>query len=58
MRVTLLAVIVCLASCTVSTYQPAPRPVATTYVAPAPTTTYVAPAPSYARSTTTVIHSP
>ena len=58
MRVTLLAVIVGLAGCTVSTYQPAPRPVATTYVAPAPTTTYVPAAPSYAPSTTTVIRSP
>jgi hypothetical protein len=58
MRFTLLEVMVCLAGCTVSTYQPVPRPVAASYVAPAPTTTYVAPAPSYAPSTTTVIHSP
>ena len=40
------------------TDQPAPRPVAATYVAPAPTTTYVTAAPSYAPSTTTVIRSP
>jgi hypothetical protein len=41
-----------LTGCVVST--PAPAPVSTTYVTPAPTATYVAPAPT----TTTVIHSP
>jgi len=44
--------------CTVNTYEPAPRPLATTYVTPAPAATYVAPAPSYAPGTTTVIRSP
>jgi len=58
MRFTLLAAIACLAGCTVSTYEPAPRPVATTYVTPAPAATYVAPTPSYAPGTTTVIRSP
>jgi hypothetical protein len=57
MRFALVSVIVCLAGCTVSTYEPVPRSTAT-YVTPAPTTTYVAPAPSYAPSTTTVIRSP
>ncbi len=56
MRLTLLAIVVCLAGCTV--YQPAPRPAATTYVTPAPATTYVTPAPVYAPATTTVIRSP
>jgi len=57
MRLTLLAAIACLAGCTVSTYEPVPRPVARTYVTPAPAT-YVAPAPTYAPGTTTVIRSP
>jgi hypothetical protein len=50
-----------LTGCVVST--PAPAPVSTTYVTPAPTATYVAPAPtatyvSPAAPTTTVIHTP
>lgn len=57
MRFTLLAAMVSLAGCTVSTYEPAPRPTAT-YVTPAPSATYVAPAPVYAPGTTTVIRSP
>ena len=49
MRVAILAVIVSLAGCTVSTYEPAPRPAATTYVTPAPV---------YAPATTTVVRTP
>jgi hypothetical protein len=52
-----------LAGCVVST--PAPAPVSTTYVTPAPATTYVAPAPATTYvtpvappATTTVIRSP
>lgn len=51
-----------LTGCVVST--PAPAPVSTTYVTPAPAATYVAPAPTAtyltpaAPATTTVIHSP
>jgi len=49
-----------LTGCVVST--PAPAPVSTTYVTPAPATTYVTPAPTvYATpvpATTTVIHTP
>lgn len=51
-----------LTGCVVST--PAPAPVATTYVTPAPTTTYVAPTPTttyvtpVAPPTTTVIRTP
>ena len=52
-----------LTGCVVAT--PAPAPVSTTYVTPAPTTTYVTPAPGPTymtpvapTTTTTVIHTP
>jgi len=61
MRYTMLLPLVFLglAGCVVST--PAPAPVSTTYVTPAPTPTYVAPSATYvspASPTTTVIRTP